>query len=43
MSKKQKNKEKSVDNEPIISDKNVEKAQNLFLTPLNMSYKLKNV
>ena len=43
MSKKTKGKEKSSENDSILSDKNVEKAQTLYITPLNISFKLKNV
>jgi len=43
MSKKQKNKEKSNENDLILSEKSFAKAQNLYIAAINLSYKLKNV
>ena len=43
MSKKSKNKEKSSESDTIFSEKNVERANILYLCALNPSYKLKNV
>ncbi len=43
MNKKQKNKEKTNENEVFLTEKNFEKANIIYLCAINPSFKLKNV